>query len=129
MKKIIIYFEDEEDFREVARIDLEEKLPNYRIITQEGGHKYGNAAGCINEVFKQIENLRLIAMVCTDGNLAGDVAGWDIVEELRHRGYDGPALYIGGTLLPKEKAHLYVDRADKTGEGLISVIKRHIKNE
>lgn len=84
-KDTILYFEDEEDFREAAKENLEEAFPKHRTIVQEGGCRYGNAKGCVDEVLSQIESVDRIAMVCTDGNLAGFVTGWDVVEELRKR--------------------------------------------
>lgn len=35
-KNIILYFEDEEDFREAAKRDLDRYFPAYKTIVQEG---------------------------------------------------------------------------------------------
>lgn len=123
-KKYILYFEDDDSFRNIAKRFLEEDLPMYTAIMHEGGAR-GNTQVCVDEVLAQIQSLDEIAIVCTDGNLSGFVTGWSVMEELRQRGYNGPAIYTGGNPLPNEKAHLYKKQTSKFGNDLINAIKQY----
>jgi len=117
IKDTILYFEDEFSIREGAKEDLEEAFPSYKILANYRGDKE-----VVDEIIRELNSIDRIAIVCTDGRLAGSY-GWDVVEELRRRDYNGPALYTGGSELPQDKQHLYVGEAQKTGEGLVSKVK------
>ncbi|GEM_PF-5838927 len=123
-KDIIFYFEDEDFFGETAQRILKTAFPTYKTIIHSG-HRHAKI--CVDEVMAQIENLDSIAVVCTDGNLADFVTGWDVVEELKRRGYNGPAIYTGGSQLPTEKTNLYVNQTSKFGDDLISALRKHLE--
>lgn len=124
-KAVILYFED--DFRDIAKRYLEAAFPEYQIGVHDGGKRHGNVKAIIDEVIQQFFSLSSVAMVCTDGNLAGFITGWDVVEELNSRGYNGPAIYTGGHQLPIEKAHLYVSQTSKFGDDLVHAIRESLQ--
>src|SRR3989344_886176 len=121
MKKLILYAEDNQSIRNLAERKIARELPAYSFVTMD---KSGDVASRINDGSVSIDNL---AIVCTDGQLLESSFGWDVVEELRKRGYSGPALYMGYLELPKDKENLYSGRCDKTGDDLISKIKGHLE--
>ena len=121
-KDTILYFEDLFGICEGAVKDLTKAFPEYKVIGDEG-HE-----GCVGKVIKKIGGIEMIAIVCTDGALFGNVKGWDIVKELQSRGYSGPAIYTGSSDLPENEKKLYVDRSDqKTGKSLVDSVRKNLK--
>lgn len=120
-KDTILYFEDEPGICEEAEFELNDEFPNLRTITCFGG------VGCVENVLKQAGGIERIAIVSTDGNLKELVQGWEVVEELRAKGYTGPAVYTGASNLPKDKEHLYAAQTfTKHGDDFLDAIREHI---
>ena len=119
-KAAILYFEDNCGFLDRAVFDLKKAFPEYDIVGNWGYEDWAD------DVFKEIKGIEKIAIVCTDGSLRDGLKGWSIVEELRQRGYAGPALYTGYSDLPEDKKHLYVGRCEKSGESLVKSVREHL---
>jgi CheY-like chemotaxis protein len=121
MKNQILYVEDDEFISYGAKSDLRKGFPKYKIIIAETSQS-------IDRLFKNNScSLEELAMVCTDGHIGGMKTGWDVLEELRKKGYTGPAIYTGSSKLPKEKRDLYSEiGVPKIGDELINAIKRYI---
>jgi hypothetical protein len=118
-KDVILYFEDNEIMLMLAQVQIGRTFPQHRLVTSLG------EKDCVAKVLKQTGGIERIAIVCTDGQLV-DSMGWDILSELKSRGYTGPALYSGSTNLPRDKEHLYTGKT-RFGEPIDESIKKHIQ--
>ena len=78
----------------------------------------------------RIMKLLDLVMVCTDGNLGGSMTGWEVVELLRDKGYEGQALYTGGTVLPPDKEYLYSEVCYKSSlkDNLVDVVRKYLNS-
>ncbi len=119
-KKIIAYLEDIQGIRDYAEYLLESEFPNHEIVAHHGKEFIAD--------FRSKRQISDLAVICTDGWLSG-TNGWEIMEELRKLGYNGPAIYTGDTPLPEDKRKLYVAQTSKFGSSLIDKIKELIKND
>lgn len=120
--KTILYVEDEATTCRMAEYYLEKAFPDYNLVVC-------GARSVVDERLKRAGvNLKDIAIVCTDGELCSSF-GWEVVEDLRKKGYQGPALYTSTTTIPIEKRGLYAElNVEKVGKGLIETIRRYIRD-
>jgi len=102
-KKVIAYFEDDRGKTMIAEDTLSEKFPECNLIFDKG---VGNASESVDRVIKSANGIEKIALVCTDGHLL-NCKGWEILTVLREKGYRGPAVYTGFSILPEEFKGLY----------------------
>ncbi len=112
-QKTILYFEDDPGVIMMAEDILGEKFPNHKLIIDKGK---GNASECADRVLEDIGGIEKITIAITDGNLL-NCSGWEVIKELRDRGYNGNAVYAGFADLPKEFENLYQKRVDKFSLG------------
>lgn len=125
-KDTILYFEDAPMVWKWAEIDLAEAFPEYkRVLGKEGDKKE------VDKILNEIGGIEKIAIICTDGKLEGEEKlnyGWETINYLREKGYNGPAIYTGGTELPEKARTLYtVISKEKYGNILINHIKNSIQ--
>jgi len=118
-KDTIVYIDDEAYVAYTAEERLKMDFPDYSFV-----HSSGHPP-CVRMILEEV-NLDRIAVICADGHLPAHTWGWDVVEELKQKGYCGPTVYIGGTTLPEEKKHLFSDVADKFGDKLIETLRKYI---
>ena len=89
--KCVLMCEDNSFRNEHGCEGIREKFPEYEVVSTYSGED------SIDQVASRLEDLKL---VLTDGQLAGDMKGWDLAKELRTLGYKGPIVYIGASVIP-----------------------------
>ncbi|MEK6927153.1 MAG: hypothetical protein AABX11_01855 [Nanoarchaeota archaeon] len=117
----IVLLEDDPSTRKAFSFCLEMTFSNYNIIANCGEEN------CIDNILVSSGGLEKIAVVITDGNLGGGRWGWDIAEELRHKGYRNPIVYYGATILPTEKECLFDHKSAKSVDLLLELLRRYLK--
>lgn len=123
-RKAIVYFEDELWARTAAEKDLEGEFCDCNIVLNMGGKN------CVDEVIEASGGVEKIAVVCTDGGLCGGINGWDVLRELKNRGYGGPAIYTGESDLPKsERALYFAVGVEKRGRDLVDAVRKCLSGE
>jgi hypothetical protein len=118
-KTVILYFDDETSICALAKLQLETAFDGYDI---QCGHNVGD----LDSILMQIGGVERIALVCTDGKLKFNGFGWEIIEKLMERGYNGPSIYTGNSTLPETKKDLYVGLAPKRGAELVRILETHL---
>lgn len=119
MKKIL-YCEDHKLINETVSAILEKKLPDYTLISTFS----------LKDALEKAELFDSFALVITDGKLGTSDCkdfGWNLVKQLKEKGYKGPAIYVGLTPLFGEIKDLFDDIVPKEDvEKLIDVIKKYL---
>lgn len=91
--KYVLFCEDDPTYNKPGCEGISEKFPEYEVIsTYSGEDSIDRVASCLDD----------LKLVLTDGQLAGDMKGWDLARELRKMGYKGPIVYIGISAVPDD---------------------------
>lgn len=142
--KIIVYLEDEYIIQQAAVRDLEEAFPEYHVAAFSHRDPFLESLekGSTSQRRRSLDDydykdqkfiispftLENIVLVIADGELhpgGGKKSyGWNIVAELKEKGYTGPAVYSGSSELPKDKEKLFVGYTRKNGDQLVKDVKR-----
>ncbi|MBN1637797.1 MAG: hypothetical protein JW866_02435 [Ignavibacteriales bacterium] len=127
--KIILYVEDNFGMRKRAITELNNAFPGYKIIGAKSHPEAIDKIGhCIKDLF----------LVCTDGELERIMVnkspqrtfGWDLIKDLKGRGYKGPVIYTGAARIPDGCHYLFDEISErKNGVELISRISRYMKEQ
>ncbi len=101
----ILYCEDHPGLaNQMAGLLFVEFMPDYKVKLAYNGEQALEIAEADPEG---------LALIITDGDLGPGIEGWGMVRKLRESGYEGPAIYNGGTELPKEAYPLFKEVIDK----------------
>ena len=91
--KYVLFCEDNPICNKYGCKGISEKFPEHEVIsTCAGENSLERVASCIDD----------LKLVLTDGQLAGDMKGWDLARKLRAMGYKGPIVYIGLSPVPED---------------------------
>ena len=124
-ERTIIYFEDDSYYQGLVIDFLGPEFPDYKLDVRKGERQ---SAG---EIFRSVGGVEKIAAVCTDGALVGTFKGWELIQDLRKSGYNGPTFYVGSEPLPKKYRHLFTSIVEKNMAWrnlIIPALKKYLKN-
>jgi hypothetical protein len=125
MNKKILVVENKRWYRLEAAAQLEDAFPEHDIQTARGRTE-------VDELI-DVGSIPLdeIAIVCTGDLLDAGSTGWGVVERLRNRGYEGPALYIGVEFeIPERHRYLFSGKASYVrNNDLVEKVNQYLETQ